>query len=55
MREQFVKGSIGLKLYWGEDFKVIEFLETELRDVEAMLDIQRWLEERIREGLSNRE
>jgi len=50
-KEQFARGSIGLKIYRGEAFQIIEFLETELADVEVTSEIRQRLDERIREGL----
>lgn len=50
-KRQSVTGSIVLKLTRGEDFQIVEFLETELRDVEATPELQARLEGRMREGL----
>jgi hypothetical protein len=48
-----LSGIIPLKIWRGGEFRIIEFLKTELRDVEETLEIQRWLEVRIREGLKD--
>ncbi len=50
-KQQFARDSIGLRIYWGEEFRIIEFLVTDLRDAEATPEIQARLEEMIRERL----
>jgi hypothetical protein len=48
----FKAGTIPLRIWHGGEFQMVEFLETELEDVEATPEMQERLEERIREGLS---
>jgi hypothetical protein len=47
----FKAGTIPLRIWRGEEFQIVEFLETELADAEATPEVQRRLEERIMEGL----
>ena len=53
MMEQFAWPTIELKVFWGENFEIVEFLEDELQDVEEEVEIQVRLEDRVRHGLAS--
>ena len=53
MMEQFAWPTIELKVFWGENFEIVEFLEDELQDVEEEAEIQVRLEDRVRHGLAS--
>jgi len=49
--DHFFAGIIPLKLWHGEEFRIVEFRDDELKDVEDSPAIQERLSERIREAL----